>query len=102
MSDTIIGVDLGTTYCAVAYINRHGMPEILTNSDGARTTPSVVYFEEDGSPIVGLAARNVALSDPDRTVMCIKREMGNTSYRLSIDGKEFLPESISAIILRRP
>ena len=101
MSDLVIGIDLGTTYCAVAYINRHGMAEVLTNSDGARTTPSVVYFEEGGSPIVGLAARNVALSDPDRTVMCIKREMGNPSYRLNIDGKEFLPESISAIILRQ-
>jgi molecular chaperone DnaK len=101
MSDPVIGIDLGTTYCAVAYTNRHGMPEVLTNSDGARTTPSVVYFEEGGSPIVGLAARNVALSDPDRTVMYIKREMGNSSYRLNIDGKEFLPESISAIILRQ-
>jgi molecular chaperone DnaK len=101
MSEPIIGIDLGTTYSAVAYVNRHGLPEVLTNSEGARITPSVVYFEEGGSRIVGLAARNVALSDPERTVMCIKREMGNPSYRLNIDGKEYLPESISAIILRQ-
>ena len=101
MTDPVIGIDLGTTFSAVASINRHGMPEVLTNADGARTTPSVVYFEEDGSPIVGVAARNVALSDPGRTVMYIKREMGNPSYRLNIDGKEFLPESVSALILRQ-
>lgn len=101
MSYPVIGIDLGTTYSAVAHINRHGLPEILTNSEGARTTPSVVYFEEGGSRIVGLAARTVAMSDPERTVMCIKREMGNPSYRLNIDGKEYLPESISGIILRQ-
>jgi molecular chaperone DnaK len=101
LSDPVIGIDFGTTYSAVAYINRHGLPEILTNSEGARTTPSVVYFEEGGSRIVGLAARNVALSDPERTVMCIKREMGNPSYRFNADGKEYLPESIAAIILRQ-
>ena len=99
--DPVIGIDLGTTFSAVAHINRHGLPELLANQDGARTTPSVVYFEEGGGPIVGNAARNVALSDPERTVMCIKREMGNPSYRLNLDGKEYLPESIAAIILRQ-
>ncbi len=99
--DPVIGIDLGTTFSAVAHINRHGLPELLANPDGARTTPSVVYFEEGGGPIVGTAARNVALSDPERTVMCIKREMGNPSYRLNLDGKEYLPESIAAIILRQ-
>jgi molecular chaperone DnaK len=101
VTEPIVGIDLGTTFSAVAYINRHGVPEVLTNADGARTTPSVVYFEQDGPPIVGLAARNVALSDPERTVMFIKREMGNPSYRLSVDGKEYVPESITAIILRQ-
>jgi molecular chaperone DnaK len=99
--DPVIGIDLGTTFSAVAHINRHGLPKLLANSEGARTTPSVVYFEEGGPPIVGVAARNVALSDPERTVMCIKREMGNPSYTLNLDGKEYLPESISAIILRQ-
>lgn len=99
--DPVIGIDLGTTFSAVAHINRHGLPELLANSEGARTTPSVVYFEEGGAPIVGVAARNVAMSEPERTVMCIKREMGNPSYSLNLDGKEYLPESVSAIILRQ-
>jgi molecular chaperone DnaK len=101
MTDPIIGIDLGTTFSAVAHMDANGRPEIIANPDGARTTPSVVYFEPGGPPIVGMAARNVALSDPERTVSCIKREMGNPSYRFNLDGKELLPEAISAVILRQ-
>jgi molecular chaperone DnaK len=95
-----IGIDLGTTFSAVAAIDRHGMPRVLSNGLGKRTTPSVVYFEGLGETVVGEIARNQALADPGRTVQFIKRHMGDSSYRLNIDGKEYLPETISALILK--
>ena len=102
MSDEIvIGIDLGTTFSAMAYINAHGKPEIISNREGERTTPSVVYFEEDGTPVIGQAARNQAIVEPSRTVRFIKREMGNPSYRANIDGHDWLPEYLSALILKK-
>ena len=99
--DIILGIDLGTTFSAVASMNAHGKPQMIPNSEGKRTTPSVVFFQEDGTPIVGELARNQALVDPTRTVQFIKREMGNPSFRLSIDGLEYYPEGISALILKK-
>src|ERR1035441_911548 len=97
MSDEIvIGIDLGTTFSAVAYVNEHGKPEIIPNREGERTTPSVVFFEESGNPIVGREARNMAIIEPRRTVRFVKREMGNPSFRMNIDGKEYFPEDLSA------
>jgi molecular chaperone DnaK len=103
MSDKIIiGIDLGTTFSAVAYVNEHGKPEIISNREGERTTPSVVFFEEgSGSPIVGREARNMAIIEPRRTVRFVKREMGNPSFRVNIDGKEYFPEDLSALILKK-
>ena len=102
MSDEIvIGIDLGTTFSAMAYINAHGKPEIISNREGERTTPSVVYFEEDGTPVIGQAARNQAIVEPSRTVRFIKREMGNPSYRFNICGHDWLPEYLSALILKK-
>ncbi|MBV2137117.1 MAG: Hsp70 family protein [Candidatus Thiodiazotropha sp. (ex Ctena orbiculata)] len=102
MSDNaIIGIDLGTTFSAVAYINNYGKAEVIPNREGDRTTPSVVFFEDDNTPVVGEAARNQAIINPLRTVRAIKREMGNPSYRLNISGKEYFPEDLSAMILKK-
>ena len=98
---SILGIDLGTTFSAMAHINRHGKPDIISNAEGKRSTPSVVYFADDGAIIVGQVARNQALADPNRTVQYIKREMGDSSYRRTIDGVEYVPEGLSALILRK-
>src|SRR5579859_7706186 len=99
--DLILGIDLGTTFSAMAYINRQGKPQIIANAEGKRTTPSVVFFDEDGTVVVGEEARNRALVDPKRTVQFIKREMGNQSFSLNIDGVEHYSEDISARILKK-
>jgi molecular chaperone DnaK len=97
----VLGIDLGTTFSAMAHINRHSMPEIIPNAEGKRTMPSVVYFADDGTPIVGQIARNQALADPRRAAQFIKRHMGDPSYRLTIDGVDHVPEDLSALILKK-
>lgn len=99
-TDIIVGIDLGTTFSAIAFINQHGKPEVISNREEARTTPSVIYFDGE-TPIVGAEASRMALIEPKRTVDCVKRQMGNPSYRFSVDGKEYLPEDLSAMILRK-
>lgn len=103
IDEIIVGIDLGTTFSAIAYVNQHGKPEIIPPREGgdARTTPSVIYFDEDGNPIIGMEARNQAMVEPRRTVRFVKREMGNSSYRFNVDGKEYLPEDLSAHILKK-
>ena len=87
MSDeVIVGIDLGTTFSAIAYVNSYGKPEIIPNLEGERTTPSVIFFEEDdGNPIVGQTAFNQAITNPERTVRFVKSEMGNSSFRFNVD-----------------
>jgi len=97
MSNKIIGIDLGTTYSAVAVVEA-GKPDILINSEGARTTPSVVAFSND-SFIVGALAKRQAVANPN-TVYSIKRKMG-TTQKVSLNGKEYTPEEISAMILQK-
>lgn len=99
--EIIVGIDLGTTFSAIAHVNEHGKPEIIPNREGERTTPSVIFFEEGGNPIVGSEARNQAITEPRRTVRFVKREMGNPSYRANIDGKDYFPEDLSAMILKK-
>lgn len=99
--DIIVGIDLGTTFSAVAFINQFGKPEIIPNREGDRTTPSVIFFDEGGIPIVGKEARNQAIIDPIRTVRFVKREMGNPSFRFNLDGKDYFPEDLSAMILKK-
>jgi molecular chaperone DnaK len=99
--EIIVGIDLGTTFSAIAYVNQHGKPEIIPNREGDRTTPSVIFFEEGGNPIVGKEARNQALIEPRRTVRFVKREMGNPSFRFNVDGKDYFPEDLSAMILKK-
>jgi len=97
----VIGIDLGTTFSAVAYVNASGKPEIIPNRDGERIMPSVVFFEND-NPIVGIAAKNSSVLEPLNVVQFVKRQMGNPSFKFNTEkGIEYTPEEISAIILRR-
>ncbi|MCL2828921.1 MAG: molecular chaperone DnaK [Oscillospiraceae bacterium] len=95
----IIGIDLGTTNSCVAVIEG-GEPIIIPNAEGNRTTPSVVAFSKDGQRMVGQVAKRQAITNPDRTIMSIKREMGS-SYKVTIDGKQYTPQEISAMILQK-
>ncbi len=95
----IIGIDLGTTNSCVAVIEG-GEPTVITNSEGARTTPSVVAFTKDGERLVGQLAKNQAVTNPDKTVISIKRHMGS-DYKVDIDGKKYTPQEISAMILQK-
>ena len=95
----IIGIDLGTTNSCVAVIEG-GESVVIPNAEGARTTPSVVAFKKDGERIVGRVAKQQAVSNPDRTISSIKREMG-TGYKVKIDSKEYTPQEISAMILQK-
>ena len=95
----IIGIDLGTTNSCVAVIEG-GNPTVIANSEGARTTPSVVAFKKDGERIVGQVAKRQAVTNADRTIMSIKREMG-TDYKVTVDGKAYTPQEISAMILTK-
>ena len=95
----IIGIDLGTTNSCVAVIEG-GEPVVIPNAEGARTTPSVVAFKKDGERIVGRVAKQQAVSNPDRTIASIKREMG-TAHKVTVDGKDYTPQEISAMILSK-
>ena len=95
----IIGIDLGTTNSCVA-VFEGGEPTVITNSEGARTTPSVVAFSKTGERMVGQVAKRQGITNPDRTIMSIKREMG-TSHTVEIDGKKYTPQEISAMILQK-
>lgn len=95
----VIGIDLGTTNSAMA-IMEGGKAQIITNSEGGRTTPSVVGFTREGEIIVGEVAKRQAISNPERTIRSIKRHMGE-NYTVSIDGKSHTPQDISAMILRK-
>ena len=95
----IIGIDLGTTNSCVAVIEG-GEPTVITNSEGSRTTPSVVAFTKDGERLVGQLAKNQAVTNPDKTVISIKRHMGS-DYKVDIDGKKYTPQEISAMILQK-
>ena len=95
----IIGIDLGTTNSCVA-VMEGGNANVITNSEGARTTPSVVAFQKDGTRIVGQVAKRQAVTNADRTIMSIKRKMGTTE-KVTIDGKAYTPQEISAMILSK-
>ena len=95
----IIGIDLGTTNSCVSVIEG-GEPVVIPNAEGSRTTPSVVAFSKTGERMVGQVAKRQAITNPDRTVISIKREMG-TDYKVVIDGKSYTPQEISAMILQK-
>ena len=95
----IIGIDLGTTNSCVA-VMEGGEPVVIANAEGNRTTPSVVAFSKDGERMVGQVAKRQAITNPDRTIMSIKRQMG-TDHKVNIDGKAYTPQEISAMILQK-
>lgn len=95
----IIGIDLGTTNSCVA-VMEGGEPIIIPNAEGNRTTPSVVAFTKDGERLVGETAKRQAITNPDRTISSIKREMGK-DYKKNIDGKDYTPQDISAMVLQK-
>ncbi|HZK24168.1 MAG TPA: molecular chaperone DnaK [Oscillospiraceae bacterium] len=95
----VIGIDLGTTNSCVA-VMEGGQPEVIANAEGERITPSVVAFKKDGERLVGQVAKRQAITNPDRTIMSVKRHMG-TDYKVKIDDKNYTPQEISAMILQK-
>ena len=95
----IIGIDLGTTNSCVA-VMEGGEPTVIPNAEGGRTTPSVVAFSKNGERLVGQVAKRQAITNPERTIISIKREMGS-SQKTDIDGKSYSPQEISAMILQK-
>src|SRR5215213_5613993 len=94
-----VGIDLGTTISVVAVLEA-GEPIVIPNSEGSRTTPSVVAFAKDGEVLVGEVAKRQAITNPDRTIRSVKREMG-TTWNVDIDGKKYTPQEISARVLMK-
>ncbi len=99
MAEQVFGIDLGTTYSAIAFINDFGQAEVIRNREGEETTPSVVFFENETNFVVGKEAKNETIVNPDTTVSLIKRHMG-TDFSLDFFGQTFGPEKISALILK--
>ena len=95
-----VGIDLGTTNSVVAVLTG-GEPEVIANAEGSRTTPSVVAFAKNGEVLVGEVAKRQAVTNVDRTIRSVKRHMGESSWKLDIDGKTYTPESISARVLQK-
>ena len=96
----VVGIDLGTTNSVVA-VMEGSQPTVIANAEGSRTTPSVVAFTKTGERLVGQLAKRQAITNPDRTISSIKRHMGEGDYRVKIDGKDYTPQEISAMILQK-
>src|SRR4051812_14224797 len=96
----VVGIDLGTTYSAIATLDERGQPQTLPNRDGDMLTPSAVLFAEDAA-VVGQAALDVSLEQPDRVATFIKRRMGQPSFGRAVAGREYRPETLSAVILKK-
>ncbi|WP_255167926.1 molecular chaperone DnaK [Natrononativus amylolyticus] len=99
-SNKILGIDLGTTNSAFA-VMEGGDPEIIVNAEGDRTTPSVVAFTDDDERLVGKPAKNQAIQNPEKTIASIKRHMGEDDYTVEVEGEEYTPQQISAMILQK-
>ena len=95
----IIGIDLGTTNSCVS-VMEGGEPVVIANAEGARTTPSVVAFTKTGERLIGQVAKRQAITNPDKTIISIKRDMG-TDRRVEIDDKKYTPQEISAMVLSK-
>src|SRR5262245_51018722 len=101
MAGKLVGIDLGTTFSAIATLDDRGQPTTLPNRDGEMLTPSAVYIGDDGTAVVGQAALDVGLEQPDRVASLIKRRMGDTSLGRLVAGRDFRPETLSSLILRK-
>lgn len=99
--EQVFGIDLGTTYSCIAYVDEYGKPVLLKNFENELTTPSVVYFEEDGSVIVGNEAKNMLKTDPQKVVSLIKRSMGDSNFMFIHNNTQYKPEEISSFILKK-
>jgi molecular chaperone DnaK len=97
----LIGIDLGTTFCAVAALDDRGRPYMVPNRDGDVLTPSAIYLAPDGTAVVGQPALDMALEQPERVAALVKRRMGLPDYGRSVAGREFRPEALSAVILKK-
>ena len=97
----VFGIDLGTTYSCIAYMDEYGKPVVLKNSDGDHTTPSVVMVESADNVVVGMEAKRSIEVDPDRTVQFIKRKMGKENDKVTLAGITYSAPEISAYILKK-
>ncbi len=97
----VFGIDLGTTYSCIAYVDEYGKPEVVTNEEGERTTPSVVLFESADERVVGKVAKESAVLYPTKVIQMVKRHMGEENWELECDGLHFTAEEISSYILRK-
>src|SRR3954469_16079958 len=96
----VIGIDLGTTFSAIAALDERGRPGTVPNRDGDMLTPSAVLIA-DGEAVVGQPALDVSLEQPDRVATLVKRQMGQADYGRQVAGRDFRPETLSAIILKK-
>ena len=96
----VVGIDLGTTNSAIAWMKPDGNVEVIPNAEGKRTTPSIVHFSKDGTVIVGEPAKRQVVLHPERTIRSIKRKMGS-DYKVTVDNKNFTPQQISAFVLQK-
>src|SRR6516225_6089124 len=101
MAGNLVGIDLGTTFSAIATLDDHGHPVTIPNRDNEMLTPSAVLLLDDGTAVVGQAALDVSLEQPERVATLIKRRMGYPTFGRLVAGKEFRPETLSALILRK-
>ena len=100
-TNRVYGIDLGTTYSCIAYVDEHGKPVVVPNAEGRPTTPSVVFFENPGNTVVGQTAKEVAVMYPDRVISAVKRSMGDPNWVSDHDGNTYHPQDISSFILRK-
>jgi len=101
MASRVYGIDLGTTYSCISYVDESGRPVILANAEGEQTTPSVVFFENADNIVVGTAAKNATKAEAGRVAAFVKRNMGDASFTFDVDGKKYTPEEVSSLILRK-
>jgi molecular chaperone DnaK (HSP70) len=101
VSKRVYGIDLGTTYSCIAYVDEHGKPLVVPNAENELTTPSVVWFETPDNMVVGRTAKDMSVIQRDRVVSTIKRHMGERDFTIEIDGKSHRPQEISSYILRK-
>lgn len=101
MAKYIFGIDLGTTYSCIAYVDESGRPIVVNNIEGTNTTPSVVYFQDSTHAVVGQVAKETAVMEPTRTVSLVKTLMGKSNFAINCDGHDFSPEAVSAEILKK-
>ena len=97
----VFGIDLGTTYSCIAYIDQYGKPVVLKNSDGDHTTPSVVMFESKSNVVVGTEAKRSIEIEPDKAVQFIKRKMGRENDKVTLNGTTYSAPEVSAYILKK-